>query len=196
MLGNVWLENAVALGLHKLPVGEAHRHNGDGYALAGHVMETVAGCSVQRLSQEQLWLPLGIKGATVTDLGGGARLNAGYIARLCQLVLNQGSCFDVELASPETCAALRPRDLSAFYPGVETEWGIGLAHRRMQVEGAADEYVLSPDLVGHVSAANCIMTIDLEHDLFVAQARRLGGRDFWPHYRQLLREVEALLPAE
>lgn len=195
-IGNAWMDNVVTLALAKLPVGEAHTYNGDAYNLAGKVMEMVGGSSIQRLIQEQLWLPLGIEGSYLSDLGFSAMLSSEDIARMGQLILNQGRYGELEFFSPETCAAILPGDLSKYYPGVETEWGIGLSYRRMEVEGEDDEYVLTKDLIGHGSGSQCILNIDLEHDLVVAQSRRTGGKDFWQHYRKLLKAVEAGLADE
>lgn len=190
-LGNAWLDNVVVLGLDKLPVGQVHVYNGMGYDLAGKVMEVVGGCSVQRLAQEQLWLPLGIEDSSLSDLGFSAVLNAQDIARMAQLLLNEGRYGQVELFSAETAARLLPCKLSRYYPEVDVEWGIGLSWRRLEVEGAERDYVLSRDLVGHGSASSCILVADLEHDLVIAQARRTGGKAFDKYYRQLLETVEA-----
>ena len=192
-IGNAWMDNVVALVLGKLSVGQAHKYNGDGYNLAGKVMEMVGGFSIQRLIQEQLWLPLGIEGSYLSDLGSSARLSSKDLARMGQLILNHGSYGGLQFFSPETCEALLPRDLSQYFPGVEVEWGIGLAFRRTEVEGESDAYILSRDLVGHGSGSKCTMLVDLEHDLVIAQARRTGGRDFDMHYRKLLQAVEANL---
>ena len=195
-ISNPWMDNVVTLALGKLAVGQTHLYNGDGYNLAGKVMELVGGSSIQRLIQEQLWLPLGIEGSYLSDLGVSATLNSEDIARMGQLILNQGRYGDVELFSAETCAAILPRDLDEFYPGEEAEWGVGLSYRRMEAEGEEDAYVLSKDLIGHGSGSNCIFNVDLEHDLVIAQARRTGGRDFWEHYRKLLMAVEACVMDE
>lgn len=192
-ISNAWMDNAVTLALDKLPVGQAHTYNGDAYNLAGKVMEIVGGSSIQRLIQEQLWLPLGIQGSYLSDLGYSATLSSEDIARMGQLILNQGRYGKLEFFSPETCAALLPEDLSKYYPGVEVEWGIGLCDRRMKVEGQDEVYVLSRELIGHGSGSQCILNIDLEHDLVISQARRTGGKDFWEHYRKLLETVEASL---
>ncbi len=194
-LGNVWLDNVVALSLDQLPVGEAHVYNGMGYDLAGKVMEIVAGQGIQRVIQEQLWLPLGIKGSSLSDLGYSATLNAEDIAKLGQLVLNQGSYGDLEYFRPETCARLLPVEVSRFYPGVTQEWGIGLAYRRTdRIRGNAHSgYILSKDIIGHGSATSCLFLIDLEHDLVIAQSRRQGGRDYDRHLRNFLETVAAVL---
>ncbi|MBT6147059.1 MAG: serine hydrolase, partial [Gemmatimonadetes bacterium] len=164
-ISNAWLDNVVRLGLHKLPVGQAHRYNGDAYNLAGKVMELVGGSSIQRLIQEQLWLPLGIEGSHLSDLGFSAMLSSEDIARMGQLLLNRGSYGQVELFAPETYEAILPTDLSQFYPGVEQEWGVGLSYRRTEREGQTDAFILSKDLIGHGSASSCIFNVDLEHDL-------------------------------
>ncbi|MCK5739192.1 serine hydrolase, partial [bacterium] len=192
---NAWLDNVIALTLEKLPIGKVHQYNGMGYDLAGKVMEIASGKSIQRLVQEQLWLPLEITGSSLTDLGYSAMLNSEDIAKMGQLILNQGSYGNRVLFSPETCRRILPTDLSQFYPEVDVEWGIGLAYRRKEKDpnSNAAPYVLTGNLVGHGSASGCIFLADLEHDLVISQARRTGGIKHDVYYRKLLETVEDIL---
>jgi hypothetical protein len=194
-LSNAWLDNVIFQNLEKLPVGEVHLYNGMGYDLAGKVMEFVAGKSIQRVIQEQFWLPLGIEGSSLTDLGYSAMLNAEDIAKMGQLLLNQGSYGDRQFFAPSTCEKLMPTNLSLFYPKVNTEWGIGLAYRRTNREpgNANSGYILAKNIIGHGSASSCIFLVDLEHDLVIAQSRRTGGKEYDVYYRKMLETVERVL---
>lgn len=194
-LSNAWLDNVVAQIIDALPVGEVFLYNGMGYDLAGKVMEFVAGKSIQRVIQEQFWLPLGIEGSSLFDLGFSAMLNAEDIAKMGQLLLNQGSYGDRQFFSPATCEKIMPTDLSQFYPKVKNEWGIGLAYRRTEkVPGNPNSgYILAKNIVGHGSASSCIFLVDLEHDLVIAQSRRTAGTEYDVYYRKLLETVAQVL---
>jgi hypothetical protein len=52
---NPWLENALALAVPRLPVGQVHEYNGMGYDLAGKALEIAAGKSAFRLMHEHLF---------------------------------------------------------------------------------------------------------------------------------------------
>ena len=194
-LNNAWLDNVVALQLDKLAIGKIHKYNGMGYDLSGKLMELVAGKCIQRVVQEQLWLPLGIEGSSLYDLGFSAMLNAEDIAKMGQLLLNKGSYGDRQLFSPDTYEQIIPKNLSQYYPEVDVEWGIGLSYRRTEkIQGDKKSgYILTKNIIGHGSASKCIFLVDLEHDLVIAQARPTGGKDYDPYYRKLLATVESIL---
>ena len=177
-LENPWLDNVVANGLENLAPGKRYQYNGDGYNLAGKVMEFVSGKSMQRLMSENLFAPLGIKTLFVKDLGGGAKLNAYELGSVGQLLLNRGAYGDKRLFSETTMEKLLPKLLSETYPGIigDTQYGIGLtwqAVQEWQVKkmGRKGEKLLGPHTLGHGSATGCILRADPDNGLVIAQVR-------------------------
>ena len=186
------LENIVASQLDRLPVGKRHTYNGDGYDLAGRVMEAVAGKSIFRVIKENLLDPLGMDHSTIDeDLAFSLHSTAGDMARVGQMLLNKGSYGKYEFFSPEVFEQLLPKNLSQFYPGLNLDWGIGITWMRTTHPDAGKngipegKTILSPNIIGHGSATSAVLRVDLDNKLVITQTRRRGGA----HYNQYLTEL-------
>ncbi|MBL9127013.1 MAG: beta-lactamase family protein [Verrucomicrobiales bacterium] len=197
-LHNPWLENVVALAGPALHPGRIHNYNGMGYDLAGRVMEVVSGKSVFRLVREHLFEPLGMSRTSLQeDLGFGCFSTAGDLAKLGQMLLNQGAYGDRLLFQRATFGALLPQPLQRFYPGIaDVEWGIGLTWMRQPPPEAGtngiprEATLLGRNVVGHGSATAAILRVDLDNDVVIAQSRRRAGPDYEKHWVRFLRVVD------
>jgi CubicO group peptidase (beta-lactamase class C family) len=197
-MSNPWLGNVIANALDVLSPGERNQYNGMGFDLAGKVMELIAGRSIFRLMQEQLFLPLGIDEATIVDLGYGTMFTAEDLARVGQLVLNRGSYGEMRLFWPESFEEMMPVVYEDVFPAMEGNkgsYGFGfhvIAEKPLDAEGdeiADADPILSEQTYGHGSASSTVIRIDFDHDLVVAVTRFSAGPDYGKHLRQVLTAV-------
>ncbi|MBC8191562.1 MAG: beta-lactamase family protein [Candidatus Marinimicrobia bacterium] len=186
------LENVVANQLNFLPVGKKSTYNGDGYNLAGRVMEAVAGKSIFRVIHENLFEPLDMSNSIIEeDLAFSVQSTAGDLARIGQLLLNRGSYGKYEFFSPAVFEQILPKNLAQFYPGMDWDQGIGITWMTMKHPDAGkdgtptDKTVLSSNIIGHGSATSTVLRVDLDNDLVIAQTRWQAG----PHYDKYLTKL-------
>ena len=194
---NPWLENTLAMAIRDDTVGTKHLYNGMGYDLAGKVMEVVTGKSTFRLFREHLYDPLEMNHTVHDlDLGYGCNSTAYDLAKVAQLLLNQGTYGDLQFFSPETYGMIIPKDLNEFYPGVDVKWGIGINFQRITVQDektGGQRFLLDANMLGHGSAAACIFWVDTKHDLVITQTRRGRSGVFWPHLREVTGVIDRYL---
>ncbi|HEY3412353.1 MAG TPA: serine hydrolase domain-containing protein [Armatimonadota bacterium] len=192
---NPYLDNVVLNGLDSLDPGAAHNYNGMGYDLAGKAMEAMTGKSIIRLFHDNLYRPLGIGDVPMADLAYGARLTAYQLGALGQVLANHGRYGDKQFVSEETFAQMLPRSLKEFYPEVDVEWGIGLTWFRETKPGAPTnstdpkDMILGNRVIGHGSATACILRVDLDHELVIAQIRATAGPKYDEYLKQFLTSV-------
>jgi len=191
------LENVVANQLDNLPIGTRSTYNGDGYNLGGRVMESVSGKSIFRVIHENLILPLELTNSSIEeDLAFSFQSTAGDLARIGQLLLNEGSYGDYELFSPEVFQQILPKNLDQYYPGMDWDQGIGLTwmmqrHPDAGKNGVPDEKsILSERIIGHGSATSTVLQVDLENNIVLTQSRRQGGAQFDQYLTKLLLTIE------
>lgn len=178
---NPWLDNVVLNGLEALHPGRVLVYNGMGYNLAGKAMEYMSGKSIVRLFHDHLFRPLGINDVPLNDLGYGANLTAHEMSVLGQWLANHGSYGDKQFITDETFDMLLPEPLSKYYPSVNEDWGIGLTWMPEQKPGAPaasmdpKDLIFGPRTIGHASGSGCILRVDLDRDLVIAQIRKTPG---------------------
>jgi CubicO group peptidase (beta-lactamase class C family) len=193
---NAWLDNVILNGMGYLTPGKIHNYNGMGYDLAGKVMETVSGKSILRLMHENLFEPLGVKNTRIDDMACATTSSAEDIATMGQLLLNRGAYGDRQFFSPATFEKLLPRNLSAFYPDLNLDWGIGLQWMRADDPDAGKggvpkgKTLLSPNTIGHGAASAAILRVDLDNEVVVAQVRNTGGKDFEKYLTEFLQAID------
>jgi CubicO group peptidase (beta-lactamase class C family) len=197
---NPYLENVVLNGLDALHPGEAHKYNGMGYDLAGKAMEMMTGKSIVRLFHEQLFRPMGIGDVPMADLAYGARLTAYQLGALGQCLANHGRYGDKRYCSEATFEQMLPKQLSQWYPKLDIEWGMGLVWYRETKAGAPTnskdpkDLILGEHVIGHGSASSCILRVDLDNDLVIAQIRATAGPKYDVYLPQFLTAIgESLL---
>ena len=191
------LENVVASQLEFLPVGKKSTYNGDGYDLAGRVMEAVAGKSIFRIIHENLLEPLEMQHSSIDeDLAFSLHTTAGDIARVGQMLLNRGSYGKYEFFSPDVFDQILPKNLSQFYPGMDWDQGIGITWMTNRHPDAGkngqpnDKTILSKHVIGHGSATSAVLRVDLDNGLVITQTRRRDGANYEKYLQQLLIAIE------
>lgn len=194
-LHNPHLENVILNGLGYLCPGEKHMYNGMGYDLAGKAMEVMTGTSIIRLFHEGLYRPMGIPDVPMSDMAYSAEMTSLELGMIGQWLANRGSYGNKEFISEETFRKLLPEPLGKYYPGIEQEWGIGLTPYYETKEGAPagsrdpKDLILSEHVVGHGSATSCILRVDLDNDLVIAQVRRTSGPKYGEYLTKFLQAV-------
>jgi CubicO group peptidase (beta-lactamase class C family) len=191
---NPYLENVIANGLDYLEPGLVHRYNGMGYNLAAKVMEAVSGKSFVRLFHEDLFRPLGMEETPFFDLGFSAELSAADLAKIGQLMANRGAYGEYQFYSPATFEKILPRPLTDYFPALahheewrDMEWGAGLVWMRQPAP--AGGWVLGPNVLGHGSASGCILRVDLDSGIVIAQVRMTAGGHYDEYVERLLTTV-------
>ncbi len=183
-LNNIWLDSVIAGDVERLEPGRVVRYNGVSFDLMGRVMEVVAGKVAPRIFQEHLFEPLGMKGARVTDMGLGGHLRAIDLARVGQLLLNEGAYGDQRFFSPETFEELLPRPYAEVFPDLDandSSYGIGIRwasreHPRAGQNGIPEgALTLGERTIGHGAFSSTVFRVDLEDDLVVAIGRIRRG---------------------
>jgi len=188
-LANPWLDNVIANGRETFTPGKKHSYNGDGYNLAGMAMEVVTGKSMPRLMQENLFGPLDMTNTFGADLGGGFVSSSDDLAKVGQMLLNQGAYGHFRFFSPRIYRQLLPLPLNSFYPGVKEKWGIGLMDLSGSDTDAAGKPLLSPNTIGHFAASNTIFLVDFDHQLVIVQVRNRGDANYAKFRHQLMQEI-------
>ena len=192
---NPYLDNVVLNGLEALNPGKTQLYNGMGYDLAGKAMEAMTGKSIIRLFHDNLYSPLGVGDVPMADLAYGAQLTALQLGTLGQVLANHGRYGDKQFISEETFAQTLPRSLKEFYPNVDVEWGIGLVWYRETKTGAPanstdpKDLILGKRVIGHGSATSCVLRVDLDNDLVIAQIRATAGPQYDVYLPQFLTAV-------
>jgi CubicO group peptidase (beta-lactamase class C family) len=194
---NPWLDNVIANMLPDLSVGEIYSYNGNGYNLAGKVMEIVSGKSIFRLMRENLFNPLEMNNTILEeDLAYGCHSTAFDLAKIGQLLLNKGSYGELEFFSPQTFEKLLPELLDKYYPMIKEEIGIGITWMRYQrPETVKNKYdkssvILSNNIIGHGSATSAVLMVDMDNEIVITQSRRNGGKYFDEYLTKLLLMIE------
>lgn len=197
-VNNPWLENSVSNVLKYLQVGKYYEYNGMGHNLAGKVMEIVSAKSIARLFRENFFDPLGLENTILEeDLAFSCHTNAQELAVIAQLLLNKGSYGNLRFFSEQTFEKLLPKPLTAFYPGIAGEQGIGITwmwqrHPQAGMDGLPeDKTILSENVIGHGSATSSIFQVDLENDLLITQTRRRAGKHYDNNLEKLLLALSA-----
>lgn len=159
--------------------GVLHRYGGDGNNLAGKAMERLAGKSMFRILYENMQAPFDEHSIRQVDLGFGTRFTPRYLAKVGQLMLNQGSYGEWELFTPETYARLLPVRLADYAPALADKalvWGVGITPM-LDMVNPGDEPVLGPNVIGHGAASSSVFRVCPDQDMVIVVGRR-GSKDY------------------
>lgn len=201
-LNNAWLDSVVADGIERLEPGRAVQYNGVSFDLVGRVLEAVTGKSAPRIFHEYLFAPLGAKGARITDMGMGAHLRAIDLARIGQLLLNEGAYGKHRFFSPDTFRKLLPRPYAEMFPELDEDdgsYGIGIRwasreHPRAGENGISeDALTLSERTIGHGAFSSTVFRVDLDRELVIAIGRMRKGDNLDENLDRFLAGVHAHL---
>jgi small subunit ribosomal protein S20 len=184
-LFNAYLDNALLVqdAAFATP-GVRFQYNGDDVNLAGKALEMIAGQSIWRLLYESMERPFD-EPVRQFDLGFGDALTAMYLAKIGQMILQDGSYGSYRFFKTGFLEALRPRRIAEFAPMLDDpkiEAGIGLAWMP-DPPGPRESGVLGPNVLGHGASSGVTWRIDLSHHLIVVVGRdgykQLSANDEW-----------------
>ncbi|MCW5941629.1 MAG: beta-lactamase family protein [Fimbriimonadaceae bacterium] len=172
-LFNAYLDNALRVEdlIFENP-GTLHRYNGDGYNLAGQVLELTTGKPMARHLYDSLFKPLD-EPVTQFDNGFGHQFTARFLGKVGQMLLQDGRYGKHEIFSPGFVRRLMPQriaDTVPVFPDKSMEWGIGLTWM-IDPEGPREKGALGPNVVGHGSASASVWRVAPDHDLVVVIGR-------------------------
>jgi hypothetical protein len=112
---------------------------------------------------------------------------------------NRGAYGDLHFYSPATFDRLLPRPLAQFYPALmenkdwkDLEWGAGLVWMREPRPGG-NGWLLGRKVIGHGSASGCILRVDLDHGLVIAQVRATSGNHYFEYVQRLVQVLDESL---
>ncbi|MDP9000137.1 MAG: serine hydrolase [Myxococcota bacterium] len=175
----LWVEDAVFA-----TPGSRFQYNGDDVNLAGKALEMVTGQSIWRLLYEHMEKPFD-EPVRQMDLGFGDVFTAMYLAKVGQMVLQDGRYGRYRFFRPGFLETLRPRRIADFAPGLddpEIEAGIGLAWMP-DPPGPRARGVLGPNVLGHGASSGAIWRIDPAHEAIVVVGRdgyrQASANDAW-----------------
>jgi len=177
-LFNAYLDNALFVEDAALTRPLAHFfYNGDDINLTGKALELLTGQTIWRLLYDNLQKPFG-EAVTQFDLGFGDNFTVTYLAKIGQMILQDGRYGAYQFYKPGFLATLRPKPIREFAPDVQEnklEWGVGFAwmpdppHDRQRA-------VLGPNVIGHGASSGTMFRIDKDHELVVVVGRN-GFKD-------------------
>ena len=154
------------------------QYNGDDVNLTGQALELVTGETIWRLLYENVQKPFG-ENVTQFDLGFGDQFSAMFLAKVGQMILQDGKYGSFQLFKPGFLETMRPRKIIEFAPQLDDpkiESGIGFAWM-IDPSGPREKGVLGPNVIGHGAASGVTWRIDRDHDLVVVVGRN-GFKDY------------------
>ena len=147
-----------------LEVGKEWGYNGQGYAVAGKIIERVSGLCMPRYYERCLLRPLGMKNTDVIGTHADARSVPLDIAKFGQMLLNGGRYGDREFFGPATFERMLPKLLTDdLGPDAKKVFGLGLDGK--------------PNKFGHGAASAATFQIDRDRDLVVVMCRDKQGKN-------------------
>jgi CubicO group peptidase (beta-lactamase class C family) len=167
-------------------------------------MEVTTGQCARDLFQEHLFAPLEMKGARLDDMGMGAHLRALDLARLGQLLLNEGAYGAHTLFDESAMQELLPRPYEnrVGSPGPDAApYGLGIRwagepHPKAgKGDVPADATIFSKRTLGHGSFSGSIFRVDLDNDLVLAMGRFSSGERHAPYMLELMQTLMEALAA-
>jgi CubicO group peptidase (beta-lactamase class C family) len=172
-LYNAYLDNALLVedAAFARP-GTRFLYNGDDINLAGKALEMLTGQSIWRLLYEQMQKPFG-EPVTQFDLGFGDSFTAMYLAKVGQMILQDGRYGANRFYRPGFLAELRPQRVADFAPDFKDpklEWGIGFTWMP-DPPGPREKGVLGLNVIGHGASSGVTYRIDKDHELVVVVGR-------------------------
>lgn len=184
-LFNAFLDNALLVedAVFARP-GTRVRYNGDDMNLVGKALELVTGQSIWRLLYESMERPFA-EPVSQLDLGFGDAFTATYLAKVGQMILQDGRYGPYRFFNPGFLETLRPRRIADFAPELDDrniEAGIGLAFMT-DPPGPRELGPLGPNVVGHGASSGAIWRIDPDHGVIVVVGRSAykdaASNDLW-----------------
>ena len=166
-----------------LEVARRHAYNGAGYALGGKIIEMVSGEAIPQFYRSHLLQPLGCENTDVVGTSFDARSVPLDIARIGQMLLNQGAYGDHRFFSEETFQKMLPTPMEKLAGGGGPKsWGIGNTWMMGK---------LSDKTFGHGAASAATFVIDPAHELVVVMTRNRAGKNFSKYHPKFVDAIVA-----
>jgi CubicO group peptidase (beta-lactamase class C family) len=195
-MANPHLENVILNGIDIIEPGKAHQYTGTGFELVAKAMELVTGKTAVRVFHDHLFEPLGFGDVVLGNASSAGEFTARELAILGQWMVNRGSYGDRQFVSSDTFEELMPKPLGV--PGAFEDYGMGIHWIRHLKPGAPtgsknpEDWLFGPRAVGHGSFSGCILNVDPDQKLVIAQVRRqFAGSDnvWWTRFFQSIAEA-------
>jgi len=194
-LFNAYLDNAFLVqDLAFTEPGTVFHYSGDGFNLAGRALELVTGTSIFRLLHEHLQKPFE-EPVVQLDLGAGDLYTAAYLAKVGQMLLQDGVYGGLRFYKPGFVRELWPRAIGASAPKLinkEIETGIGFTWMP-DPPGDRHKGVLGPNVIGHGSGSGTMWRIAPDHDLVIVVGR--NKHEDWNRNEQWSAKLAAVIAA-
>jgi CubicO group peptidase (beta-lactamase class C family) len=161
-----------------------YSYNGDSMNLAGSALSLLTGRTMMSLYYENLQAPFG-EPVVQYDGGSGSRFSAMYLAKVGQMLLQDGKYGRHRFFSPGFVRELLPKNAARYAPRLDDrklETGIGLVWMT-DPDGPRENGVLGPNVIGHGAASGVFWRIALDHDLVIVVGRNehsgWGSNEAW-----------------
>lgn len=181
-LFNAYLDNALlAQDAAFVQPGTRRIYNGDGFNLAIFALEAATGQPFWRQHEEFLQKPLGEESVTQFDAGFGSGFNAMYLAKLGQMILQDGQYGQTQFFSPHFLETLLPRKVAQFAPALDDqdlEEGIGLEWMT-DPPGPREQGVLGSNVIGHGASSGSVWRVDPAHQVVIVIGRSGFLKNDW-----------------
>lgn len=185
-------ENLVLNAIEENEPGKVHRYTGIGFELTAKAMEIVSGLPAAELYEQQLFQPLGFGNVVLGNASSDAELTAAELGTLGQLLLGRGTCRGQQFFRPDTFEQLLPLTAKGAIAS-QLDHGVGLhwiRHRRSATGSPNDgELLFSENTIGHGSFSGCILVVDLDRKIVIAQARRAFREEDNPWFQRFFEVI-------
>ncbi len=195
---NPFLDNVAWWDMQRATPGVRYNYNGFGIDLSGKIIEDITGRSVFDNMRDALFEPLGQDNPTIVDLGYGINCTAMDLARVAEMLRQEGAYNGKRYFSRDTFKKLLPIPVSAHNPNMQDneEYGVGISWMRDRFDTASSDtanYILGPNVIGHGSATGAILRVAPDHELIVTMARYTPGDRYDQGISQLMQAIAGQL---
>lgn len=170
---NAFLENDLLIqDLAFTEPGTRFSYSGDDLNLAGAALSVVTGRTTFDLLHEHLMAPFG-EPVVQLDGGSGTRFSAMYLAKVGQMIVQDGKYGQKQFYSPGFLREVLPKNAAQYAPELsdkKLESGIGLTWMP-NPSGPREQGVLGPNVVGHGAASGIFWRIALDQELVAVVGR-------------------------
>lgn len=192
------LEEVIKPILPFVHVGEKYSYSETGYSLVGKILEVVTGKCVAVLMKEWLLDPLQMKNTRVHGAASDAWSSPDDLAKVAQVIANQGRYGNVEFFSKETFAKMLPPPGKFQGAGIWYTRGANVADKPTPAFAEA-EILTRVDsenqplgykrILGYGSVSGTTFAIDPDDGLVIIMTRNNYGKDFENYHKQFVKII-------
>jgi CubicO group peptidase (beta-lactamase class C family) len=179
------LEDTLAEHYPYLLVGRRYEYNGAGMALGGKVIEAITGEALPVFYHRHLLSPLGCENTDVAGSGGDARSVPLDMAKIGQMLLNQGSYGKMQFFRPGAFRRMLPRKMAGPWYGA---YGVGTVWM--------NEDVLGKGTFGHGAGSSATFRVCPGLNMVVVMCRNQAGKNFAKYHGDFLKAIAAAVRKE